>query len=112
MRKRQSHWPALTYYHPCFDFSESIRANADNVINIHEPSSSLILSAFYIVISGIIRSSFVILSIFPPFFIETLNDKQYLKHHHQYGINFVPIKMNVLFQETYENINENGIKCL
>ncbi len=56
MRKRQSHWPALTYYHPCFDFSESIRANADNLINIHEPSSSLILSAFYIVISGIIRS--------------------------------------------------------
>ncbi len=80
MRKRQSHWPALTYYHPCFDFSESIRANADNLINIHEPSSSLILSAFYIVISGIIRSSFVILSFFPPFFIETLNDKQYLKH--------------------------------
>ncbi len=68
MCKRQSHWPALTYYHPCFDFSESIRANADNLINIHEPSSSLILSAFYIVISGIIRSNFVILSIFPPFF--------------------------------------------
>ncbi len=39
MRKRQSHWPALNYYHPCFDFSESIRATADNVINIHEPSS-------------------------------------------------------------------------
>ncbi len=68
MCKRQSHWPALTYYHPCFDFSESNRANADNLINIHEPSSSLILSAFYIVISGIIRSSFVMLSIFPPFF--------------------------------------------
>ncbi len=65
MRKRQSHWPALTYYHPCFDFSEF---------------SSLILSAFYIVISGIIRSNFVILSIFPPFFIETQYDKQYLKH--------------------------------
>ncbi len=32
------------------------------MINIHEPSSSLILSAFYIVISGIIHSSFVILS--------------------------------------------------
>ncbi len=79
MRKRQSHWPALTYYHPCFDFSKSIRANADNLINIHEPSSSFILSAFYIVISGIIRSSFVILSIFPPFFIETQYDKQYLK---------------------------------
>ncbi len=23
----------------------------------------------------------------------------------RYGINFVPIKMNVIFQETYENIN-------
>ncbi len=79
MRKRQSHWPALTYYHPCFDFSESIRTNPCNVINIHEPNSSFILSAFYIVISGIIRSSFVILSIISPFFIETLNDKQYLK---------------------------------
>ncbi len=81
MCKRQSHWPALTYYRPCFDFSESIRANLYNLINIHEPSSSLILSAFYIVISGIIRSSFVILSISPPlFFIETQYDKQYLKH--------------------------------
>ncbi len=63
MHKRQSHWPALTYYHPCFDFSKSIRANADNLINIHELSSSIILIAFYIVISGIIRSSFVILSV-------------------------------------------------
>ncbi len=52
MRKRQSHWPALTYYRPCFDFSKSIRENADYVINNHEPSSSLILSAFYIVISS------------------------------------------------------------
>ncbi len=83
MRKRQSHWPALTYYHPCFDFSKSFRANPYSVIIIHEPNGSFILSAFYIVISGVIRSSFVILSIFPPFFIETLNDKQYLKHHHQ-----------------------------
>ncbi len=63
MRKRQSHWPALTYHRPCFDFSESVRANADNLINIHEPSSSIILSAFYTVISGRIRSSFVILSV-------------------------------------------------
>ncbi len=63
MRKQQSHWPALTYYHPCFDFSKSIRANADNLINIHEPSSSIILSAFYIVISSRIRSGFVILSV-------------------------------------------------
>ncbi len=23
----------------CFDFSESIRANADNLINIHEPAA-------------------------------------------------------------------------
>ncbi len=70
MRKRQSHWPALTYYHPCFDFSESIQANPYNVINIHEPSSSFILSAYYIVIiSGIIRSSFVTLSIPPPLFL-------------------------------------------
>ncbi len=66
MRKRQSHWLALAYYHPCFDFSESIRANPYNVINIYEPSSSLILSAFYIVISSRIRSSFVILSTPPP----------------------------------------------
>ncbi len=63
MRKRQSHWPALTYYHPCFDFSKSIRANAVNMINIHEPSSSIILSAFYFVISSRIRGSFVILSV-------------------------------------------------
>ncbi len=46
MRKRPSHWPALTYHHPCSDFSESVRANADDLINIHEPSSSIILSAF------------------------------------------------------------------
>ncbi len=63
MRKRQSHWPALTYHRPCFDFSESVRANAGNLINIHELSSSFILSAFYIVISSTIRSSFVILSV-------------------------------------------------
>ncbi len=60
MHKRQSHWPVLTYHHPCFDFSESIRANADNLINIHESSSSIILSAFFMVISSIIRGSFVI----------------------------------------------------
>ncbi len=63
MRKRQSHWPALTYHRPCFDFSESVRANADNLINIHERSSSIILSAFYTVISSRIRCSFVILSV-------------------------------------------------
>ncbi len=71
----------------CFDFSKSIRANADYVINIHEPSSSIILSAIYLVISSRTRGSFVILSALfvgpPPLFIETLNDKQYLKHHHQ-----------------------------
>ncbi len=84
MRKRQSHCPVLTYYHPCFDFSKSIRANADYVINIHEPSSSIILSAIYFVISSRIRGSFVISIIcsFPPTFLETLKDKQYLKHHH------------------------------
>ncbi len=87
MRKRQSHWPALTYHRPCFDFSELVRANADDLINFHEPSSS-ILSAFYMVINSRIRGSFVILSVLfvvppPPFFIETLNDKQHLKQHHQ-----------------------------
>ncbi len=79
-RKRQTHWPVLTYHRPCFDFSESVRVNADDLINIHEPSSSIILSAFYMVINSIIRASFVILSVFvgffSPFFIETLNDKQ------------------------------------
>ncbi len=87
MRKRQSHWPVLTYHRPCFDFSESVRANADDLINIHEPSSSIILSAISMVINSRIHISFVILSVlfvgFSPFFIETLNDKQYLKHHHQ-----------------------------
>ncbi len=67
MRKRQSHWPHrpvhLTYHRPCFDFSESVRANADDLINIHEPSSSIILSAFYMVINSRICGSFVILSV-------------------------------------------------
>ncbi len=49
MCKRQSHWPALTYYHPCLDFSESDRANADDLIDIHEPSSSIILSVLLVV---------------------------------------------------------------
>ncbi len=91
MRKLQSHWPIiglswLTYHRPCFNFSKSVRANADNLINIHEPSSSIILSAFYMVINSRICGSFVISVLFvgfPPFFIETLNDKQYLKHHQQ-----------------------------
>ncbi len=72
---------------PLFYFSESVQANADDLINIHEPSSSIILSAFYMVINSRIRGSFVMLSVlfvgFSPFFIETLNDKQYVKHHHQ-----------------------------
>ncbi len=79
MCKRQSHWLALTYYRPCFDFSESVRANADNVINIHESSSLLILSAFYIVLSrinGMIIISSVLLIVFSPFFTETLNDQK------------------------------------
>ncbi len=63
MRKRQSHWPVLTCHRPCFDFSESVRANADDLINIHEPSSSIILSAFYMVINSRIRGSFVTLSV-------------------------------------------------
>ncbi len=79
MRKLQSHWPVITYHRLCFDFSESIRANADDLINIHEPSSSIILSAFYMVINSRTRGGFVIFCIicrfFPPFFIETLNDK-------------------------------------
>ncbi len=80
MRKRQSHWLVLTNHRPCFDFSKSVRANADDLINIHEPSCSIILSAFYMVINSIIRGS----RFFSTFcFIETLNDKQYLKHHHQ-----------------------------
>ncbi len=62
MRKRQSHWLALAYYRLCFDFSKSIRVNADNVINIHESSSSLILSAFYIVLNRI-HSMIIILSV-------------------------------------------------
>ncbi len=73
MRKRQSHWPVLTDHHPCFDFSESVRANADDLINIHEPSSSIILSTFYMVINSRIRGSFVILTVllvvFSPFFL-------------------------------------------
>ncbi len=52
MRKLQSHWPGLTYHRPGFYFSESVRANADNRINIHEPSSSIIPSAFYMVINS------------------------------------------------------------
>ncbi len=87
MCKRQSHWPVLTYHCACFYFSESVRANAEELINIHEPSSSIILSAFYMVINSQIRGRFVILSVlfvgFFHFFIETLHDKQYLKHHHQ-----------------------------
>ncbi len=71
----------LTYHRPCFDFSESVRANADDLINIHEPSSS-ILGAFYMVINSTIRGMLSVLFVgFSPFFIETLNDKQYLKHH-------------------------------
>ncbi len=35
------------YYRPYFDFSKSLRANAHNLINIYESSSSLILSVLY-----------------------------------------------------------------
>ncbi len=61
----------ISLAHWRFDFSKSICANTDYVINIHEPSSSIILSAIYIVISSRIRGSFVILSVlfvFFPFF--------------------------------------------
>ncbi len=68
MHKRQSHWPALTYHRPCFDFSESVRANADDLINIHEPSSSIILSAFYMVINSRTRGSCHLISIICRFF--------------------------------------------
>ncbi len=73
MRKRRSHWLALTYYCPCSDFIESVRANAD-VINTHESSSSLILSALYIFLSRI--HSMIILSVLfivPPHFLQNLN---------------------------------------
>ncbi len=59
MRKQQSHWPVLTYHRSCFDFSESVRANADDLINIHEPSSSIILSAFYMVFNSRICGGFI-----------------------------------------------------
>ncbi len=63
MHKGKSHWPVLTFHRSCFDFSESIQANADDLINIHEPSSSIILSAFYMVINSRIRGSFLIVSV-------------------------------------------------
>ncbi len=73
MRKRQSHWLVLTYHLPCFDFSESVRANADDLINIHEPSSSIILIAFYMVINiricGMLSVLFV--GFFPLFYRNT-----------------------------------------
>ncbi len=69
MRKRQSHWLVLTYYRSYFDFSESVRANAHNLINIHESSSSLILGAFYTVLISRIRIiiilSVLLLGFFP-----------------------------------------------
>ncbi len=70
MRKRQSHWPALTYYHPCLDFSESDRANADDLINIHEPSSSIILSVLLVVEFVVVMLSvlFIVFSLFWFFF--------------------------------------------
>ncbi len=77
MRKRQSHWPALIYNHPCFDFSESVRVNAHNLINIHVSSSSLIISAFNTVLFSRIRIIIIIvLLLFVPHFLtETPNNK-------------------------------------
>ncbi len=46
----------------------SVRANADDLINIHEPSSSIILSAFYMVINSRIRGSFILSALFVGFF--------------------------------------------
>ncbi len=48
------------YYRPCFDFSESVLENAQNLINIHESISSLILSAFYTVLISIIHIIIII----------------------------------------------------
>ncbi len=49
-----------------------ISANADNLINIHESSSSIVLSGFFMVIISRIHGSFAILSVlfvgFFPFF--------------------------------------------
>ncbi len=68
MRKRQSHWPVLTYHHhPCLDFSESDRANADDLINIHEPSSSIILSAL-LVVEFVVVMLLVLFIVFDLFF--------------------------------------------
>ncbi len=63
MCKRQSHWLALTDYCRCFDFSESVRADADNVINIHESSSSLILIFYIVLINTILLPPMLIIII-------------------------------------------------
>ncbi len=79
MHKQQSHWLVLSSYRPCFDFSKSVRANADNVINIHESSSLFVLSAFYVVLS-IIHSMIINLSVlligFPAVFYRKWHDLQ------------------------------------
>ncbi len=61
MCKRQSHWLVHTYYRLRFDFSKSVQVSANNLINIHEYSSLLILSAFYTVL--IIRIRIIIIII-------------------------------------------------
>ncbi len=77
----------LCYYRAGFDFSESVRVNALNLINIHESSSSLILSAFYTVLISriciiIIIIIIIVLSGLLLFFLtETLNNQK--KHHRQ-----------------------------
>ncbi len=47
------------------------------------PAAPLSLVRFILLL--VVEFVVVLLSyhFFPPFFIETLNDKQYLKHHHQ-----------------------------
>ncbi len=72
MRKRKSHWPALTYYHPCFDFSESVRAKADNLINIHKVRFIPFLLVEFECIIIIVLS---VLLVFSRCFTETLNDQ-------------------------------------
>ncbi len=62
--KRQSHWLVLTYYRLRFDFSKSVQVSANNLINIHESSSLLILSAFYTVLIIRIRIIIIIIIIF------------------------------------------------
>ncbi len=98
MRNLQSYRLAWPIYRPCFDFSKSIRANADTWFNIHEPSWSCCFILLLVV--DFILLLVVVLSIFSSFyclvFLETLNDKQYLKHQHQC---FIYRKTGIIFEK-------------